>query len=179
MSDPTALPNLSVGAGAPQTEPEQPEQAQQAPTFAGPDEDSPTRDAVMKVLADAGFAPEVDADGDVSYTVDDQQLFVRSMDGEPSLIRVFGQWQVADLDADLLKRLNAANDITLSLNIIKVGIANGNLVVTGEHIIHEPKELEMVLQTTTMMILQAVQLWFQAVTSEGPHSADPVPAEQA
>ncbi len=170
MTDPTALPNLTPG-GQPAQQPvdAQPEQA--IATFAGPDDESPLRDAVLQVLQSEGLEAQVDTDGDVAYKVEDQQLFVRSMDGEPSLLRVFGQWQVADLEADLLKRLNAANDITLSLNIIKVGIANDNLVVSGEHIIGDGTDLTMVLQSTSAMILQAVQLWHQAATSEGPHAA--------
>lgn len=178
MTDPTALPNLTPGGEPQQPEPpQQPEGEQAIATFAGPDDDSPLRDNVMKVLEGEGFRPEVDVDGDVSYKVEGQQLFIRCMDGEPSLLRVFGQWQVADLDADLLKRLNAANDITLSLNIIKVGIAGGNLVVSGEHIINPDTDMVMVLQSTSAMILQAVQLWHQAATSDGPHaSAGPVQA---
>ncbi|GAB3585868.1 hypothetical protein [Calidifontibacter terrae] len=174
MTDPTALPNLTPGGQPSQPQPE-PEQA--IATFAGPDDESPLRDNVVQVLEGEGFRPEVDTDGDVSFKVEGQQLFIRCMDGEPSLLRVFGQWQVADLEADLLKRLNAANDITLSLNIIKVGIAGGNLVVSGEHIVTADTDLVMVLQSTSAMILQAVQLWHQAATSDGPHaSAAPVQA---
>lgn len=170
MTDPTALPNLTPGGQAPQQP--QPQEGEQAiATFAGPDDESPLRDSVLKVLEGEGFRPEVDTDGDVSFKVEGQQLFIRCMDGEPSLLRVFGQWQVADLEADLLKRLNAANDITLSLNIIKVGIANDNLVVSGEHIVSPDTDLVMVLQSTSAMILQAVQLWHQAATSEGPHAS--------
>ena len=89
------------------------------------------------------------------YSVEDQNLFVRVMEGEIALIRLFGQWQITDdITSDLTKRLNAANDVTLSLNIVKVGIARDMVVVSGEHLVTPDLDLEMVLPSTTQMILQ-------------------------
>lgn len=182
MTDPTALPNFPM----PGNQPEQPglngDQPEGIPTFAGPDDESPARDRVVETLRQMGVSPEVDEDGDVSFQVPlaedapdeamPQQLFVRAIDGAPAMIRIFGQWQIGDdVPADLTKRLLAANDITLSLNIIKAGIANGNLVVTGEHLISDESDLLMLLQSTTQMVIQAVQMWHQAATTDGPHAA--------
>lgn len=183
MTDPTALPNFPTPGGQPEPgvlNGDQPEA--QGVTFAGPNDESPARDRVVATLQEIGLPAEVDEDGDVSFQVpvaDDapegavpQQLFVRAIDGEPAMIRVFGQWQIGDdVPADVTKRLLAANDITLSLNIIKAGIANGNLVVTGEHLIIPESDLGMLLQSTTQMIVQAVQMWHQAATTDGPHAA--------
>lgn len=166
MTDPTALPNFPT----PGNEPAAP--ASNEPVFAGPGEPSPTRDRVLQVLETEGFRPEVDGDGDVSFKVEGQQLFVRCIDGQPAMIRVFGQWQIGDdVPADLTKRLLAANDVTLTLNIIKAGIANGNLVVTGEHLVSPDADLAMLVQSTTQMVIQAVQMWHQAALSDGPHAA--------
>lgn len=150
MTDPTSLPNFPPPAG-----------------------ESPLRGRVLDALQDEGFRPDIDEDGDVSFKVQGQQLFVRSMEGEVPMMRVFGQWQISDdLPQDLEKQLLAANDVTLSLNIIKTGIANGTLVATGEHLVQPSSDLRMLLQTTIQMVLQAVQMWHQAVTSEGPHAAN-------
>ncbi|TWE07913.1 hypothetical protein [Rudaeicoccus suwonensis] len=149
MTDPTSIPNFPPPAG-----------------------ESPLRGRVLDVLQDEGFRPDIDTDGDVSFKVEGQQLFVRCMEGEPAMMRIFGQWQITeDLPQDVLKHLLAANDVTLSLNIIKTGIANGTLVVTGEHLVSQHDDVKQLVQSTTQMVLQAVQLWHRAVTSDGPHAA--------
>ena len=182
MTDPTALPNFPSPESQNGSRPQPQAQQEGVPAFAGPNDPSPARDRVLEALRQAGLQAEVDEDGDVSYVVPPgeeapegtpgQQLFVRAIDGEPAMIRIFGQWQIGeDVPADITKRLLAANDITLSLNIIKAGIANGNLVVTGEHLITADSDLPMLLQSTTQMIVHAVQMWHQAATTDGPHAA--------
>lgn len=154
MTDPTSLPNLNKSA---------------------PDK-HPLRDRVSEALQKEGYRPEVDADGDLGFKVEGQQLFARCVEGNPAMMRVFGQWQITDeVPNDLTKQLNAANDVTLSLNIIKAGIANHTLVVTGEHLVTDDTDLAPLLQMTTQMLLQAVQLWHQAATGDGPHAADSAP----
>ncbi|YAL84178.1 hypothetical protein ACMYYO_05025 [Dermacoccaceae bacterium W4C1] len=137
MSDPTSLPN-----------------------FPPPADESPLRGRVLDVLQDDGFRADIDADGDVSFKVEGTQLFVKCLDGDVPLMRVFGQWAVPDeISGNIAKILNACNDVTLSLNIIKTGIANGNLVVTGEHLVNDGADLQMLLHTSIQMVQQAVQLW--------------------
>lgn len=156
MTDPTALPNFG----------------QPAPTTGGANDGASLTDKIVGILGGFGFNPQIDSDGDIMYTVEDQNLFVRVMEGEVDLIRLFGQWQITeDITADATKRLDAANDVTLSLNIIKVGIARDMVVVSGEHLVSPDLDLEMVLPSTTQMILQATQLWHQSVNSDGPHAS--------
>lgn len=157
MTDPTALPNFG----------------QPTPAAGGDGASASLTDKVVGVLNAFGFNPQIDSDGDVMYTVEDQNLFVRVMEGEIDLVRLFGQWQITDdITSDLAKRLNAANDVTLSLNIVKVGIARDMVVVSGEHLVTPDLDLQMVLPSTTQMILQATQLWHQSVNSDGPHAAE-------
>lgn len=157
MTDPTALPNFG----------------QPTPAAGGDGASASLTDKVVGVLNGFGFNPQIDSDGDVMYTVEDQNLFVRVMEGEIDLVRLFGQWQITDdITSDLSKRLNAANDVTLSLNIVKVGIARDMVVVSGEHLVTPDLDLQMVLPSTTQMILQATQLWHQSVNSDGPHAAE-------
>lgn len=157
MTDPTALPNFG----------------QPTPAAGGDGASASLTDKVVGVLNGFGFNPQIDSDGDVMYTVEDQNLFVRVMEGEIDLVRLFGQWQITDdITSDLTKRLNAANDVTLSLNIVKVGIARDMVVVSGEHLVTPDLDLQMVLPSTTQMILQATQLWHQSVNSDGPHAAE-------
>ena len=157
MTDPTALPNFG----------------QPTPAAGGDGASASLTDKVVGVLNGFGFNPQIDSDGDVMYTVEDQNLFVRVMEGEIDLVRLFGQWQITDdITSDLAKRLNAANDVTLSLNIVKVGIARDMVVVSGEHLVTPDLDLQMVRPSTTQMILQATQLWHQSVNSDGPHAAE-------
>ena len=119
---------------------------------------------MLDALIDEGFEPNIDNDGDVAFTVQEQQLFVRCMEGDFTIMRVFGQWQVGDdVPQDLLSQLQACNELTLRLNVVKAGIANGTLVVTGEHVIAPETNLREMLVVTTQLILSAVHLWHETI----------------
>lgn len=45
-------------------------------------------------------------------------------------------------------------------------------MVTGEHLVSQGDDVRGLLQSTTQMVLQAVQLWHQSVTGDGPHAAN-------
>ncbi len=119
MSDPTSLPN-----------------------FPPPPDEHPLRGRVLDVLIDQGLGPDIDGDGDVAFTVQDQQLFVRCSEGDFQIMRVFGQWAIGEaVPADPLKRLETCNELTLQLNIVKLGLAHDTLVVTAEHVVSPQSDL--------------------------------------
>ena len=138
MTDPTSLPN-----------------------FPPPSEDHPLRGRVLDALQDLKFGPDLDAAGDVKFKAQEQQLFVRCLQGgQVDIMRTFGQWQISDsVPADLLTRLNACNDVTLGVNLVKAGIASGNLVLTVEQIIGKKENPKPKLQVAVGLLLQAVALW--------------------
>ena len=116
-------------------------------------------------MIDEGYEPNIDADGDVAFTTQDQQLFVRCMEGDFTVMRIFGQWQVGeDVPQDLLSQLQACNELTLRLNVVKAGIANGTLVVTGEHVIAPETDVKALLLVTTQLVLSAVHMWHETIT---------------
>lgn len=145
MTDPTSLPN-----------------------FPPPPEEHPLRGRVLDALQDLQLQPDLDADGDVKFTAQEQQLFARSLTGgQVDILRVYGQWKVADtVPADLLTRLNGCNDITLGVNLVKAGIAAGNLVLSVEQVIAPKENPKVKLQIAVSMILQAVQLWHRNVVAK-------------
>ena len=141
MTDPTSLPN-----------------------FPPPPSEHPLRGRVLDALIDEGLEPNIDQDGDVAFTIQDQQLFVRCMEGDFTVMRIFGQWQVGDdVPQDLLSQLQACNELTLRLNVVKAGIANGTLVVTGEHVIAPETDVKALLVVTTQLVLSAVHLWHETI----------------
>jgi hypothetical protein len=141
MTDPTSLPN-----------------------FPPPPSEHPLRGRVLDALIDEGFEPNIDSDGDVAFTVQDQQLFVRCMEGDFTIMRIFGQWQVGDdVPQDVLSQLQACNELTLRLNVVKAGIANGTLVVTGEHVVAPETDVKSLLVVTTQLVLSAVHLWHETI----------------
>ena len=73
MSDPTSLPN-----------------------FPPPASEHPLRGRVLDILLDEGFQPDIDSDGDVAFKVQGQQLFVRCLVGDYTILGVLGQWQIVD-----------------------------------------------------------------------------------
>ena len=157
MTDPTSLPNFPPPAG-----------------------DAPLRGRVLDALQDEGFRPDIDGDGDVSFKVEGQQLFVHCAEGEVPVMRVFGQWQIGeDLPTDEMVRLRNANDLSLRLNIVKVGVNNGTLVVTAEHIAGPGADVRALLQISTQLVLTAVQFWHQMMLGQdvfgemGPEGQEP------
>ncbi|TQJ51598.1 hypothetical protein [Phycicoccus sp. SLBN-51] len=157
MTDPTSLPNFPPS----------------------PDE-HPLRGRVLDVLIDQGLNPDIDSDGDVAFTVQDQQLFIRCTEGDFQIMRVFGQWAIGDaIPADPLLRLQTCNDITLQLNIVKTGIANGTLVVTGEHVVTPESDLTALVGVTIQLVLAGVQMWHERILGggegDGPASGQPAP----
>jgi hypothetical protein len=145
MTDPTSLPN-----------------------FPPPPDEHPLRGRVLDALIDQGLGPDIDSDGDVAFTVQDQQLFVRCSEGELQLMRVFGQWAISDaIPADPLKRLQTCNELTLQLNIVKAGLANNTLVVTGEHIVTPQTDVSTLLGITIQLVLAGVQMWHERILGTG------------
>ena len=101
MTDPTSLPN-----------------------FPPPPNEHPLRGRVLDVLVDLGLQPNLDNDGDVAFTVNEQQLFVRCTEGEVEIMRVFGQWQIQDdLLGDRLQLHETCNELNLNMNCVKTGVA--------------------------------------------------------
>lgn len=145
MTDPTSLPN-----------------------FPPPPEDRPLTGRVLDALVDLQLQPNLDGEGDVAFVVRDQKLFVKVVPGEQfDIMRVFGQWVIADtIPADMLTRLNGCNDITLGVNLVKSGIANGHLVLAVEQIITRQESPKAKVQIATGLILQALGLWHRNIQAK-------------
>ncbi|WP_353950779.1 YbjN domain-containing protein [Knoellia sp. S7-12] len=139
MSDPTSLPN-----------------------FPPPANEHPLRGRVLDVLVDAGAQPNIDTDGDVAYQANDQTIFVRVTEGELPVMRIFGQWTLPEeVAADKEKVAATCNEVNLSLNCVKVGVANNTLVVTSEHLVVDGADVATLVQVSTSIILSGVQLWHE------------------
>ncbi len=146
MSDPTSLPN-----------------------FPPPANEHPLRGRVLDALQDEGFRPDIDADGDIAFKVNGQQLFVHCFEGELPLLRVFGQWQIDDnLPGDELTRLQKCNELSLRLNVVKVGLNNETLFVTAEQICPPETDAKMVSTLLTQLVLQAVHVWHEMMSGKDP-----------
>ncbi|SOC52725.1 hypothetical protein [Ornithinimicrobium cerasi] len=145
MTDPTSLPN-----------------------FPPPPQERPLTGRVLDALQDLQMQPDLDKEGDVAFQARDQKLFVKSVPGNQfDIMRVFGQWQIASsVPDDLLTRLNGCNDVTLGVNLVKAGIANGNLVLAVEQIVARPEDPKGKLQIAVGLVLQALALWHRNVVAK-------------
>lgn len=163
MTDPTALPNFPPPAG-----------------------DRPLRGRVLDALQDLTFEPDLDSQGDVAFTAAEHKLFVRVIDSEKfDIMRTFGQWQISDrIPADIETRLNACNDVTLGMNLVKAGIAGGNLILTIEQVVAKKENPKAKLSISVGLLVQAVALWHKNVIvksggelprAEGDDSPAPAP----
>ena len=157
MTDPTSLPN-----------------------FPPPANEHPLRGRVLDALIDQSLAPNVDNDGDVAFTVQDQQLFVRCTEGDFQIMRVFGQWAISDaVPSDPLTRLATCNEITLQMNVVKAGLANDTLVVTSEHIVDQNSDVPALVNVSIQLVLAGVQMWHERIMGggedTGPGAGQPAP----
>ena len=149
MTDPTALPNLP-GFGA-------------APAGGQPEEaPAPLRDRVLEAVTALGLQPEVDQDGDIAFTVQDQQMFVRPSDDDAEIVRVFGQWRLSEpVPEGRLERLEVCNEVNAAFNCIKTALADDTLLVTSEHMLPRGADLQSLFQVAIPLVMHAVGLWHQ------------------
>ncbi len=156
MSDPTSLPN-----------------------FPPPANEHPLRGRVLDVLVDAGAQPNIDNDGDVAFQANDQTVFVRVTEGDLPVMRIFGQWTLPDeVAADQDKVAATCNEVNLSLNCVKTGVANNTLVVTSEHLVTEGADVATLVQVSTSIILSGVQLWHERALGLEPGSTQGVEQQE-
>jgi hypothetical protein len=134
------------------------------PSFPPPEDEHPLRGRVLDALLDEGYRPDVDEDGDVAVRVQGQQLFVRCMDTLPPLMRVFGQWMIGeDVPGDELLRLQAANAVTGTLNLVKATVFDDRLVIAVDLVVADSLDLRALLTATLDAVLGSVQTWHSTV----------------
>lgn len=164
MTDPTALPDFGESADEPQS----------------------LRDAVLAVFRADGIPAEIDDDGDVSYQITDdpenpaatQTLFVRCNEGDLPILRVLGQWQIApEIPGEEVARLQAATEVTLRLNMAKVGVENGLVIALCDQLVIPGADVRGLLQLSTQLVLTGVQLWHQVMLGENPFDEGAEPAQ--
>lgn len=126
-------------------------------------EPAPLRERVVQVLTSSGLSAVVDDDGDVAVTVQDQKLFVRCVDSQPALMRVFGQWLMDDLPDDELARLRAANAVTTSVNLAKATVHEDRLVVAVDLLVGDGFQLSSLLGASLDAVLGCVRSWYDSV----------------
>lgn len=135
------------------------------PYFPPPMDAHPLRGRVLDALLDEGFRPTIDEDGDVAFKAQGQQLFVRCIDTQPPLMRVFGQWVLDDtLEGDELTRLRAANAVTSALNLVKVTVHDERLAVAVDLVVGPDLELAPLITATLDAVLGSVRTWHATVT---------------
>lgn len=132
------------------------------PNFPPPADEHPLRGRVLDALQDLGVQPDIDKDGDVAFTVNDQSLFVRCHEGDLQIMRIFGQWQLPEqLAGDQTTMLETCNELNLSLNCVKAGIGNGTLAVTCDQLTSTGTDLNATLQVGIQLVLSTVAFWHQ------------------
>lgn len=135
------------------------------PSFPPAQDEHPLRGKVLDAMIDEGHQPTVDEDGDVALTVSDQMLFVRCLDTQPPMMRVFGQWLLDDsTGGDEITRLRAANAVTAALNLVKVTVNADRLAVAVDLIVADGMALGPLLTATLEAVLGSVRTWHQTVT---------------
>ena len=161
MSDPTALPNLTPTSGQGGAAPAGGDGAEQPA-------EEPLGQRVQEALTSLGLEASTDDDGDVAFTFEEQQLFVRTDDGT-NVMRVFGQWRLEEpVPTDDVERMSICNDVNVAFNLVKTAVANDTLLVTSEHILPRNADVRGLLGIAVPLVLQGVQVWHQRATGQVP-----------
>jgi hypothetical protein len=114
------------------------------PSFPPPPDEHPLRGRVLDALIDEGLNPSIDDDGDVAVEVQEQMLFVRCLDTQPPMMRVFGQWLLDDS--------------------VKVTVHADRLAVAVDLVVGDGLDLRSLLSATLEAVLGSVRTWHQTVT---------------
>lgn len=143
------------------------------PFFPPPPDEHPLRGRVLDALLDEGQEPTIDEDGDVAVVVQEQMVFVRCLDTEPPMMRVFAQWLLDEaFVGDELTRLRAANAVTSALNLVKVTVHADRLAVAVDLVVGDDLDLRSLLTATLEAVLGSVRTWHETVNQllagEGP-----------
>lgn len=134
------------------------------PSFPPPPDEHPLRGRVLDALIDVGLRPSIDEDGDVAVRIQDQSLFIRCVDSQPPMMRVFGLWKI-DLgeEVDELTGLRAANAVTGALNLVKATIHEDRLSVAVDLLVGADTDLPSLLAATLDAVLGSVHSWHRTV----------------
>lgn len=132
------------------------------PNFPPPADQHPLRGLVLDALQDLEIQPNIDSDGDVAFTVNEQSLFARCSEGELNILRIFGQWQLPDEISDnRAHQLEVCNELNLTLNCVKAGIGNGTLAITCDQLLTNGADVRQALQIGIQLVLSTVAFWHQ------------------
>jgi hypothetical protein len=96
-------------------------------------------------------------------TVQEQMLFVRCIDSVPPLMRVFGQWLIADLPHSELAQLRAANAVTAAVNLAKATVHEDRLTVAVDLLAGDDFHLPSLLDASMDAVLGCVRSWHATV----------------
>jgi len=143
------------------------------PDFPPPSDQHPLRGRVLDVLIDGGHRPDIDTDGDVVVTVQEQQIYLRCVEDTITILRVFGQWRLGDgVPTDELARLKACNAVTARLSVGKTTLVDDILVSSAEHVVTAGTPLTQIVLSSLDLVLTAVSLWHEALAEITDEAAD-------
>lgn len=154
MSSPTDLP---FGLGA--------------PTPAAP---STTRlhDQVSALLGEYGLEFTIDDEGDYTFEIDEQQLYIKVNEEEPGFVRVFGQWRMVDgLPGGPLEWFDTAARVSMEVPLVKVIVVPDGLIVACDAASPPDDRLDVVLRLCIENVLHGVNFWHQYLFEAAPEPA--------
>lgn len=145
------------------------------PNFPPPADEHPLRGQVLDALQDLQIQPDIDGDGDVSFTVNDQSMFVRCHEGDLRILRIFGQWQLPEeVKDDRDHLMTVCNEINLTLNCVKTGLGGGTVAVTSDHLMLPGVPVADTLQVGIQLVLSTVHYWHRrALRLDGDDNGGP------
>jgi hypothetical protein len=130
-----------------------------------------TREELQKlylgVLADEGYAPELDSDGDVRFKHEGKNYFIEVREDDPFFFRVVlpNFWEI-ESDEEHVRAIRAANAVTGDIPVAKVFGLRGDTWCAVEMFLPSQESFEPVFNRCLLVIQQAVN-HFTVLMREG------------
>lgn len=119
---------------------------------------------MMQALADKGFSPRLDNDGDLMFEASEQVLFVQCTESPFPAMRMFGQWRIdGGVSANTQTQLQASSSVGMDSHFVKMGIVDKVAIARVDHLIFPGTDLNLLLDISIAAIMGAITAWYQKV----------------
>lgn len=135
---------------------------------------SPTRlhEEVEALLASYGLEFTTDEEGDYTFEVSEQRLYVKVNEEADGYVRVFGQWRMADgLPGGLPEWYDTAARVTMEIPLVKVIVVPDGLIVACDASAPPGGRLDVVLRLCIENVLHGVNHWHEYLFESAPEQA--------
>lgn len=124
---------------------------------------------VEELLTAYGLEFTTDAEGDYTFEVSEQRLYIKVNEEDNGFVRVFGQWRMVDgLPGGPLEWYDTAARVTMEIPLVKVMVVPDGLIVACDACSPPGGRLDLVLRLCIENVLHGVNHWHEYLFESAP-----------